>query len=153
MIEGIVYLQNNNIKVYKTLPKSSVMDYDYTMKQRLILSYHNHFEIYDKMTNQLIINLIFSDEIVLTFKDILYSLCDNFEIDNNDDSESNFDIVSMDIPIDSKSCAQIIFQKESGSISMEIDILDISQYRIISSILLDLDQSNVEYLYYLFDKD
>lgn len=150
--DNCIYIRDKKIKIYKTVPKSSVLEYDYNGDSRYVLSYHNHFELYDRITNMILLSLCFSDEVEIDLKDIIYSLFDNFEVDNNDEFRE-FDIVSIDIPIDYYKYASIIFQREYDNIIMEIYVKNKMQESFEYEIKMQMTQAELEAVYNLLDSD
>lgn len=150
--ENCMYIADHKIKIYKTVPNSSVLEYDYNGDKRYLLSYHNHLEFYDRITNILQLSLCFSDEIEINFKDMIYSLIDNFEVDNNDESR-NVDIIGIDVPIDYYKYASIIFQREYDNITMEICVKNRICNEFEYELKIQMTQMDLEAMYNLLDTD
>ncbi len=141
----IVNLGNYYAEIYKKEPASALTDYDYDIGRRFVSTYFNHFDIRDKITNILLMEIIVPDEIITDIRYALMELCDNLGVDNND--LFGYQSITIQIPAYVKcNIGNLNFSRlENGDISMGIS------YQYGNSIIMELTDRDVTTLYEALD--
>lgn len=141
----IANLGNYYAEIYKKEPSSALTDYDYDIGRRFVSTYFNHFDIRDKITNILLIEMVVPDDTITDIRYALMELSDNLGVDNND--TWGYQSITIQLPAYiRRGVGNLNFSRlESGNISMGIS------YQYGSSIVMELTDRDVTTLYEVLD--